>query len=213
MTGRPEPVETPDPPDPFRPHEAILPAGTVLYRVHSNRYGAVEFNPGPKGAARFSFFGEPPVPVLYAASTEIAAVAEALLRNVPLAGGEQPYSVYGSCVLSAVAIRRGLRLAAFSGMGLRALGVQASQLTETPGENYSQTRKWALAAHAGGFDGLEWMSRQDNRDRAFVFFGDRVAAADLDVVPASGRIFAAGPGFNWLVNQCGTVNIEVMPPR
>ncbi|WP_211879739.1 RES family NAD+ phosphorylase [Pseudarthrobacter albicanus] len=78
----------------------------------------------------------------------------------------------------AAAIRRDLRLAAFSGMGLRALGVQAGQLTETPGENYSQTRKWAQAAHAEGFDGLEWMSRQDNRDHAFVVFGDRVAVAD-----------------------------------
>lgn len=213
MTAKPGRVVTPEPPDPFEPHTATLPAGTVLYRVHSNRFGPADFNPGPKGPGRFHFFGLPAVPVLYAASTEIAAVAETLLRDIPLSGGNLLYPVYGDRVLSALSLNEDMTLAAFSGMGLRALGVEAKQLTDTPGENYPQTRKWAEAAHAAGLDGIEWMSRQDNRDQAYVFFGDRINASAFKIVPGSGRIFAAGDDLDWLVNQCGAVNIEVLPPH
>ncbi|MCW2133406.1 RES family NAD+ phosphorylase [Arthrobacter sp. VKM Ac-2550] len=213
MTAKPGLVVTPEPPDPFVPHAVSLPAGTVLYRVHSNRFGSTDFNPGPKGPGRFHFFGFPTVPVLYAASTEIAAVAETLLRDIPLSGGNLLYPVYGDRVLSALYLLEDMNLAAFSGMGLRVLGVEARQLTDTPGENYPQTRKWAEAAHTAGFQGIEWMSRQDNRDRAYVFFGDRVDTAQFGIVPGSGRIFAAGDDLDWLVNQCGAVNIEVLPPH
>lgn len=202
---------TPDPPVPFRPRTIVMPATTGMYRLHDNRFRTNEFNPGPRGAGRFHFFGTPEVPVLYTAATEAAAVAETLLRNIPVAGGVISYDDYQSKVMAALEIRREVRLASFLGTDLRALKVGPEQLTTTPGENYPQTRKWAEAAHAAGFDGIAWMSRQDNSDRAYMFFGDRVTEGDFEVVPGSGRIFAVGPDLDWLTDFCAPLHIEVLP--
>ncbi|NVM96083.1 hypothetical protein [Arthrobacter wenxiniae] len=67
-------------------------------------------------------------------------------------------------------------------------------------------------AHAAGFDGLAWMSNRRNTDRAYVFFGDRVAAGDLKAVPSGGRIFAAGDGLDWLVDYLTGLKIEIINP-
>lgn len=202
---------TPDPPVPFEPRTIVMPRLTGMYRLHDNKYRTNEFNPGPKGAGRFHFFGAPPVWVLYTASTEAAAVAETLLRNIPAAGGHISYGDYQSKVMAAMEIKREVRLASFLGTDLRALRVTPEQLTTTPGENYPQTRKWAEAAHAAGFDGIAWMSRQDNSGRAYMFFGDRVTENDFEVVPGSGRIFAVGPDRDWLTDLCAPMHIEVLP--
>lgn len=184
---------------------------TGMYRLHDNRFRTNEFNPGPRGAGRFHFFGSPHVPVLYAASTEAAAVAETLLRNIPASGGHISYGDYQSKVMAALEIKREVRLASFLGTDLRALRVTPEQLTTTPGENYGQTRKWAEAAHAAGFDGIAWMSRQDNSGRAYMFFGDRVMGTDFEVMPDSGRLFAVGQDRDWLINFCAPLHIEVLP--
>lgn len=204
-------LATPDPPVPFEPRTIALPAMTGMYRLHDNRFRTNEFNPGPRGAGRFHFFGSPHVPVLYAASTEAAAVAETLLRNIPASGGHISYGDYQSKVMAALEIKREVRLASFLGTDLRALRVIPEQLTTTPGENYGQTRKWAEAAHAAGFDGIAWMSRQDNSGRAYMFFGDRVMGTDFEVMPDSGRLFAVGPDRDWLINFCAPLHIEVLP--
>lgn len=188
-----------------------MPATTRMYRLHDNQFRTNEFNPGPKGPGRFHFFGAPHIPVLYTAATEAGAVAETLLRNIPVAGGHIAYEDYESKVMAALEIKREVRLASFLGTDLRALKVAPDQLTTTPGDNYPQTRKWAEAAHAAGFDGIAWMSRQDNSDRAYMFFGDRVSEGDFTVVPGSGRIFAVGPDRDWLVDLCAPMHIEVLP--
>jgi hypothetical protein len=202
---------TPEPPSPFVPLEIIMPAGTVTYRLHDHAFETAEFNPGPKGPGRFHFFGTPHVPVLYTAETEDAAVAETLLRNVPIKGGRIAYGDYETKVMAAVEIRREVRLASFLGRGLRALRVTPEELTAAPGENYPQTRRWAAAAHEAGFDGIAWMSKRNNSDRAYMFFGDRVAQADFAVVPGSGRIFAFGPAQDWLIDLCAPLHVEVLP--
>jgi hypothetical protein len=201
---------TPDPPNPFTPLTFTLNTGSTLSRVHNNVFGPTEFNPGPNGGARFSFFGAPSVPVLYAAETDEAAVAETLLRAIPAAGGDLPRGHYEQAVMSKVVTRRDLKLASFLGTGLRALGVVATQLTDTPDTRYPQTRKWAEAAHAAGFDGIAWMSKRNNGDRAYMLFGDRVRASDLRVEPGSARILAAGPGQAWLVDLCVPLHIDVL---
>jgi hypothetical protein len=184
---------------------------TRMYRLHENRFQTPEFNPGPRGPGRFHFFGTPNVPALYTATTEAGAVAETLLRTIPVAGGAIAYEDYKTKVMAALEIEREVRLASFLGTDLRALKVAPEQLTTTPGENYPQTRKWAEAAHAAGFDGVAWMSRQDNSDRAYMFFGDRVTEDDFTVVPGSGRIFAVAPDREWLADLCTPMHIEVLP--
>ena len=202
---------TPDPPVPFEARTIEMRRMTGMYRLHDNQFRTTEFNPGPKGPGRFHFFGTPHVPVLYTAATAAAAVAETLLRNIPATGGHISYGDYRSKVMAALEIKKDVRLASFLGTDLRALRVSPDQLTTTPGENYPQTRKWAEAAHDAGFDGIAWMSRQDNSDRAYMFFGDRVTENDFEVVPGSGRIFAVGPDRDWLTDFCAPMHIEVLP--
>ena len=202
---------SPDPPHPFEPRTGAIDAGDVLYRVHHNHYRPNEFNPGPRGAGRFHFFGDPLVPALYLAETREAALAETLLRNIPV---DKPAPLrrhtYENSVLAGLQIGRQLRIAEFFGLGLRTLGIEATQLTDTPMDNYPQARKWAQAAHAAGYDGIGWMSKRDNSARSYMLFGDRVQESDLEVVPGSGLAFAAADGFSWLVNTCAPLKIDVL---
>lgn len=202
---------TPDPPSPFLPLDFRVPEGTLMHRVYPNGYASNEFNPGPNGAGRFSFFGDPQVSVLYCAESEEAAVAETLLRNVPIKGGSLQHRVYRDRVMAGLVTTRDLSLASFMGPGLRALQVDAYELTDTPGEtNYPQTRKWAAAAHAAGFDGIVWMSRRMNNARCFMFFGDRVSPADFVLARGTARVFAAGPDLDWLIRVCLPMRITVL---
>ena len=100
------------PPVPFEPEEYILPAGSQLYRVYSNRRQLTDFNPGHGTPSRFAFFGTIPFPT------------------------------------------RDLRLASFTGDGLRVLQTEAKHVTATMASQYGRTVRWAEAAHAARFDGV-----------------------------------------------------------
>ena len=197
------------PPDPFDPEVVTLPAGHRLFRVHSNNRVGNVFNPGHGGPSRFAFFGTPPVPALYAADTEIAAVCETLLHDVPLAGGNLLPHDYTATVLSPLRTTRSLRLASFLGTGLRRLGVDARDLTMTDAVDYPHTVRWAEAAHHTGFDGVAYMSARCNSDRAYVFFGDRVSETSFTVQPG-GRAFAFGADRDWLIDFCAPLRVDVL---
>ncbi|WP_287931445.1 RES family NAD+ phosphorylase [Arthrobacter sp.] len=200
------------PPAPFRPQEYTLAAGTPLFRVFGNTRTVTEFNPGQGSRTRFAFFGDPVVPVLYAAETEEAAVCESLLHDIPPGPGKLLYRQAADRVCAPLEPTRDLRLASLMGDGLRALGTEAKHVTATMASQYGRTVRWAEAAHSTGFDGLAWMSNRRNTDRAYVFFGDRVAVDDLSAVPSGGRIFAAGDGFDWLVDYLTGLKIEIINP-
>lgn len=199
------------PPADFAPVEFVLPAGASVYRVFTNRPGrfANTFNPGIGRPTRFAFFGDPIVPVLYAAASEQAAVAETLLHDVPVTGGALRPEDYRAAVMSRLIAGRDLRLASFMGLGLRALGVKPSDLTDTDADRYDDTRPWAAAAHAAGFDGIVWMSRHCNSDQAYVFFGDRVATGDLAIDEDFARAFALPDDADWLTRMCAPLNIAI----
>lgn len=203
---------TPSPPEPFAPRIAVIPTDTRLYRVHHHAFLPAQFNPGVGSGGRFHFFGDPPVSVLYLAATREAALAETLLHDLPV---DKPSvlrrSVYASSVLAGLSMRRGLEVAQFYGLGLRQLGIEATQLTDTPVSRYPATRPWAAAAHALGLDGVAWMSKRDNSARAYMLFGDRIGEDDLEAVPGSGLVFAGGTGRDWLVNTCAPLHIDVLP--
>lgn len=199
----------PDPPEPLEPR-----TGTVLHRMYDNaRPDARRFNPHFGNGGRFHFFGDPPMPVLHAAQTREAALAETLLRN-RVVGDVRPLrrSAYENQVMAGVSPVRDLQVAQFFGLGLTKLGVEATQLTDTPIDNYPRIRRWAAAAHGLGLDGIAWMSRRDNSAQAYMLFGDRVAETDLDVVPGTGMVFAGGECLRWLVNVCAPLGVDVMPP-
>lgn len=203
-----------EPPTPFKPQTEALAAGQQLFRVYSNRVPSpVSFNPGFGNGGRFHFFGDPYIPVLYAAETQIAAVCETILHEVPKVGGVVEYEDYRTSVMAEIEPVRELKLASFLGTGLRTLGIGAINLTDTTSYHYPRTVAWAEAAHAAGFDGVAWMSGRENSSKAYMFFGDRVSENDLEVRPAGvSRIFSSGADFDWLVDQCAVMNINVMPP-
>lgn len=197
----------------FAPLTVILPAGSRIYRVSSNKPGRVAnvSNPGAgnQQPTRFAFFGDPIVPVLYAAAGERSAVSETLLHDVPIAGGALRSGDYEDKVMSRLVLRRDLCLASFMGHGLRALGVEARDLTMSEADRYSNTVKWAEAAHKDGFDGCVWMSRQFNEEQAYVFFGDRVPSADLTIDPGFARAFALPDDIDWLSRMCTPLNVSI----
>lgn len=199
------------PPEPFDAAEEILPTGQHLYRVHSNTRQVTEFNPGIGSRTRFGFFGDPIVPVLYAADTPQAALAESLLHDIPTEGGALPYSRYADAVMGRLTTTRDLRLASLRGLGLRRLKTEASLVTDTDASHYPRTVLWAQAAHQAGFDGVAWTSRKCNDTRAIVLFGDR-CAPDIDHDPTFARIFQTGPGLDWLITTCEPLHIDVLPP-
>ena len=203
----------PEPPDPFEPLIETWPAGTGLYRVHSDRGEANAFNTGPKPQTRFAFFGDPEVPVLYAGATEVTAVAETILHDVPLTGGRVEAPAYLSRQSACLWPRRDLRLAQFHSGGLMRLGIEALNLTDTAASQYDRTVTWAEAAHANtDVDGLVWMSRRWNSSKSIVLFGDRVSRDDLAVQADHGRVFALPSDFDWLFDLCRTVGVSVAPP-
>jgi hypothetical protein len=205
------------PPNPFKPLEDPLPAGSVLYRVFGNTIDSAgrprqvtDFNPGKGERTRFAFFGSPVVPVLYAAQTEEAAVCETILHDLPPGPGKIRFRSVAGRVCAPLTTTRDLRLASLLGDGPRVLETEAKHVTGTMASQYGRTVRWAEAAHKADFDGLVWMSNRRNSDRAYVFFGDRVQPGDLAALPGSGKIFAAGPDLDWLVDYLSRLKIDIL---
>jgi len=204
-------VVTPVPPNPFNPQTATLDVGTQLYRVFTAAEGrtAATFNPGFGAPTRFAFFGTPVIPVLYAAATEEAAVAETLLHDIPVSGGILPYDKYARTVMARLQVARPVRVGILHGLGLRQLKVTAADLTASGAETYPETVKWAQAAHDAEFDGLVWMSRLCNDAKAYVFFADRCDDAFIQD-STFGRLFATGADQLWLIDLCAPLHVDVL---
>ncbi len=197
------------PPNPFKPDIETLPAEHLLYRVFENVRPPTVFNPGPGAPTRFGFFGRPVVPIMYAADTEEAAIAETLLHDIPVEGGVLPYAAYSTKALARLEVTRDLRLAGLHGMGLRRLKASPQDVTSSPASTYLDTVNWAEAAHGIGLDGMVWMSRLCNNSKAYVFFGDK--CADAFAQDAShARIFASPADQIWLIDLCAPLHIDVL---
>lgn len=197
------------PPTPFKPAIEKLPAGHLLYRVLTAKRRPSEFNPGVGVPTRFGFFGDPVVPIMYAAETEEAAVAETLLHDMPVEGGGLPYGQYSGKALVRLEVTREVRLAVLHGLGLRRLKVSADEVTSSPASTYRHTVRWAEAAHGIGVEGMVWMSRLCNDARGYVFFGDRCRDA-FTQDPSHARIFASPADQMWLIDLCAPLHVDVL---
>lgn len=196
------------PPEPFAAQDDPIPAGETFYRVHSSVFAVDGFNPGIGAPSRFAFFGSPPVPILYAAASEEAAVAESLLHDVPKAGGVLVHSRYADQIMGRIIVTRSLRLAKLRGLGLRALGVEATDVTDTDSSEYARTATWAESAYDAGFDGVSWTSRKCNDAQAIVLFGDRCGDA-IRQDTGYARIFRNPVDLDWLIGICEPLHVEV----
>lgn len=191
----------------------VLLAGTTVFHGHDRRFGATAFNPGPRPASRFSFFSDPrtglSVPTFYGGLTEQVAIAESILHDVPLAGGAVTAAQVDQRLVSAVSVRRDLRLAQLHSAGLRRLGLRAQQITDTGPDQYPHTVGWAAAIHARyvDVDGLIWTSNRWNSDPALVLFGDRVAGSDIRTVATASRDFRRITDRLWLYDLLRTIKV------
>lgn len=178
-------AEPPDNP-PGDPVEEALPAGSVLYRVHSRDIPAGGFNPygaSPPHGGRFDApRGE--YAHLYAGGDEEAAVLEVLLRHVALQARGPLQLAFGYVRgkdLTPLVAQRDLTLVRLHGDGLTPLG-QDAWLTSCDSQDFGLTRGWALAIRrwAPWAAGFVWRARRDNDRFAYVFFDDRVPRGTFD---------------------------------
>ncbi|MGW9551938.1 RES family NAD+ phosphorylase [Citricoccus zhacaiensis] len=195
-----------------------LTAGTALYRIHEDRFAADSYNPGATPARpthRFSFFGSPTVPVLYASDSPEGAVSETLLQGVPITGGRIEARTVRNRILSTVVVQRPLRLLALHGHGSRKIGTEANSITHTPPSAYASTVPWTEAAHEAGLDGFCWMSRHHDTSRAVVLFGVPGApGASTDVWgdASTARPFALPGHMDWLTLMLAGLGVDIVDP-
>ncbi len=159
------------------------PQGDALYRVHSDEFGPLAFNPG-KGKGRFHPIQDVrgrSVPTLYAGADFETALFETAFRELPR-GSTVFESELEGYERSIIVARRDLTLMELYADGLRALGVSAKALLEGDTDSYQATASWAAALHrASVADGMIWRSRQRPQHDALVLWGDRIARHHLRV--------------------------------
>ena len=161
-------------------------SGKTMYRVHDAIYAVDQFNPSPKGNARFSPILDPSgqvIPTLYAATTPRGALMESVFRDVPYRTGFKHVDAKGleGRVCSTLHFRTDFQLLDLSKVALRGLGIPPRQLIDTTKAHYPATRNWAEQVYAAHpqVQGFIWSSRQDDRALAVVLFGSRVKTSDL----------------------------------
>lgn len=194
-----------------------LPAGSTLYRVHGSGHPADAFNPGTSPAqpsARFSFFGDPPVPALHAADTVDGALSETLLREVPLEGGSILLDQVEGKALSPIITVRALRLLQLHGHGFRHLKVGPAHLTLASPRQYPHTVPWGQAAFEAGLDGIVWMSRHHNSSRVYVFYDRPNSPGTIDVHPdqVTARAFSLPEHLDWLTRRLDPLDVAILDP-
>lgn len=161
-------------------------SGQTMYRVHEATYAVDQFNPSPKGNARFSPILDPSgnvIPTLYAATTPRGALMESVFRDVPYRTGFKHVDAkrLEGRACSTLLFQTDFQLLDLSKVALRGLGIPPRQLIDTTKAHYPATRGWAEQVYAAHphIQGFLWSSRQDDRALAVVLFGSRVKVSDL----------------------------------
>lgn len=145
----------------------VLPAGTILHRIHRSTLSPVFFGPGK---------GNPPINrfdsesgrfgVLYLGLSRNGALAETILRNpqrLMVAAADLT-----SRAATAVSVQRDLRIVRMHGRGLQALGTD-NAISTGP---YEPCGRWADALwdHPDMPDGLAYQSRHDPSEICVALF-------------------------------------------
>lgn len=165
----------------------ILPAGTVLHRIHPIKFDANQFNDTNLGSARFSPIKDLTgsiIPTIYAAETFECALCETVLRSPDGAvmqtnGKRQRVSPqkWKEYAYSTVKLETDINLLDISTQGQRHLGLDHSVLTSGPTSTYPKTRSWAEAFYRTfrDIDGIFYHSHQWSPEYACILFGSRAS--------------------------------------
>ena len=206
---------------PGAPTGTTLAAGTPLFRIHSSRRTATDFNSRPAhcfyGGGRFDATVFDAYGFLYAGLTAAAAVCESLLRSVPFDADGSPRLVPRAAV-------RGRRLSFLrlgcdtllvplvSGRELAAVA-QDSWLVHADAADYPFTRHWGhwIRAEADWAEGLLWRSKREPDDGALVLFADRCAPGVVRDAGPPAVDFDTSEGEEWLNSVLDPYHARLAP--
>jgi len=167
------------PPDPFDPLTHVWPAGEDIVRIHDVQYEPNVFNPSPAPGRFRPVYGASgrPVPTLYGASGFGSALSETVFHDIsPTSERAVPFTEIERLLRSIVVPRRDLVLIKLLADGLTRLRVRNAEIVDVDDAGYQGTRLWGQAcfewraADGGAADGIVWMSRQFNSERAIMLF-------------------------------------------
>lgn len=208
-----------------RPHAALIPEGTRLWRVHRKQHSVVDFNhgiPGPKEGGRFDSTAADPYSYWYGAYEQDTALVEALLRDLPVDDANRRYLTREAIRerrLSAVVTTTELRVISLvTAVNLAASGVVGDWLVEVEAEQYEETRKWPswLRTLDPTAVGMVWQSRKDRPRHALILFGDRFGgqggSAPVEPCPALTVVLDTEQGVDWLNEMLRPYRVRVAPP-
>ena len=204
----------PIPPKYVHPLITTWRAGRGLYRVHPVGYEPNQFNPGQAGRpGRFhpirDTYGDL-IPTLYAADRIDGALSETVFHNV-VASGVLFRAELATRNLTRIELRRDIKIADLSGHGLRRLGLDRMQLLEPGAQSYADTAKWAEAIHRSdaSIEGIIWVSRQFDRAKALLAYGDRLKTDDITVIGAPERL-DQGKGYRRAQQAASAAGITII---
>lgn len=208
---------TPAPPATLHVTLYELTQGTVLHRVHLEKYQADQFNPGVQGNARFSPIRnnqDEPIPTLYGGTTMDCALMETVFHDVPHTAGFKSFDKgkLADQEHSVIEVGQPLQLVDLASVPLRKLGVTRKQLIDTEKDQYPATRKWAEAIHGQcpQAQGLSWVSRQDDSARAVMIFGDRIPDGALRPQGASRSLLDDGGTYDAVLDLAERIGVSVV---
>lgn len=155
----------------------------AVWRVHSAHFRPAQFRADITGNARFSPIRSGQgrvIPTWYGARTLACAMMETVLHDVPAPPENHILDVERlrevDMRVSRVRCDRVFAMVDLSAKGLKRIGLQRTDLIDTPINDYPRTREWAVRLHAEtAAHGLLWVSRQADEAKALVLFGDRIA--------------------------------------
>lgn len=166
------------------------PAGTTIHVIHDTAFAPESFNPGIDAAGvlrkptRFAPIRDAKdrvVPYLYGGATLDCAIFETVFHDVPNDAPDKfvDLDAFAQRGHGQLVPRRELLLVDLTSEGLHRLKIPKEELIASPARDYVATARWAEALHreCKDADGLVWMSRQRDRDKAVLLFGDRMKGA------------------------------------
>ncbi len=207
------------------PRRFTLGSGVKLTRVHDRRFGAAEFNPrlaDPHwGGGRFDATAQDHYGFLYAAEDNRSAVAEALLRDLPLGPtGSRilSHSALQNRQISWIAPATDLELVSLAGGAALAAVSQDAWLTKCDAKDYGFTRRWAhrIRAWAPWAQGFVWRSRREEASHAYVFFEDRCPLGFVEIIdtvyaPPERNLLDREPGASYVRRLLTEYNVAIHP--
>lgn len=169
---------------PGNPKLVVLPADTVLQRVHRVGFPADAFNPRPAptrltGGRFDALAGD--YAYTYLGDSLSIAIAETLCRDLPLDGAARlvPARLLAGRAVTPVATTRDLDVLVLHGPALAHVGAPLA-LTKCEADEYEVTRRWAraLRAWSPAVGGFRYRPRHDEDGFAWVFFDDGPSAKE-----------------------------------